>query len=160
MLGVGHDVGRRNVDCRTDVLHNLIHVTAADGFLLLRSEAMGVADHAAFGAPKGNVDDSRLPGHPHRERAHGVDGLLRVEADPALTRPAGIVVLNAKSLKDLRVPIAHADGNREMVLPRRAPQKLARSAVQIEKISDLVELHSGHLKGIERTLGAHVDLHR
>ena len=48
------------------------------------AQIVRVADDAALAAAQRDVDDRALPGHPHRERAHGVERLLRVKADAAL----------------------------------------------------------------------------
>src|SRR5512143_735849 len=62
-----------------------------------RAQVVRIADDAALRATERDVDDGALPRHPHRERADRVDGFLRVEADAALARSAGVVVLHAET---------------------------------------------------------------
>ena len=90
------DVGRRDV------------AVGADDALELGREAAGerprapsalscarVDGHAALGAAERHVDQGALPGHPHRQRANLVEVGRRVEAQAALGRTAGDVVLDA-----------------------------------------------------------------
>ena len=65
------------------------------------AEVVRIADHAALAAAERDVHDGALPGHPHREGPDRVERLLRVEADPALARAPGVVVLHAEAPEDL-----------------------------------------------------------
>ena len=114
----------------------------------------GIADHAALAAAERDVHDRALPGHPHGEGAHGVERLLRVEADAALGRAAGVVVLHAEAAEHLHVAVVHAHRDRELVLAQREAQQLARGRVEVEDVGDLVELGLRHLERIE-CLAAH-----
>ena len=113
------------------------------------AEVMRIADHAALGAAQRDVDDGALPGHPHRQRANGVDGLLRVEADAALARAARIVVLHAEAAEDLYASVVHVARDGEVELTQRIAQKLAGSRIKTQVFSDFVELCLRDLKGIQ-----------
>ena len=101
VLGVGHDVGRRDVPEGADVLGDGPDPAPAQPFLLPLAEVVRVADDAALAAAERDVHDGALPGHPHGESAHRVDGLERMETDAAFARTAGIVVLDAEAAEDL-----------------------------------------------------------
>ena len=103
----------------------------------------------ALAAAERDVDDGALPRHPHGQGAHGIDRLLRVEADAALGRAARVVVLHAEALENLDVPIVHADGDEELELALRVAQQVARALVEIEQVRDLVELSLRHLERVE-----------
>ena len=101
VLGGGHDVRRRDIGLGTDVARHLPHPPAADLLLLPLAQVVRITDHAALGAAEGDVHHGALPGHPHGQRANGVERLLGVEANAALARAAGIVVLHAEAAEDL-----------------------------------------------------------
>ena len=82
---------------------HLPHPAAADPLLLARARRLcGSQITPPLAPPKRDVDDGALPRHPHREGAHRVEGLLGVEADAALARSAGVVVLDAEAAEDLQ----------------------------------------------------------
>ena len=62
------------------------------------------------------------------ERAHGVERLLRVEADTALAGTAGVVVLHAEAAEHADAAVVHADGDQEGVLAERVAQEVSRMA--------------------------------
>ena len=143
---------------RADVAGELADPAAADLLLLAQAQVVRVADHAALAAAQRDVHHGALPGHPHGQRADRVDGLLRVEADAALARAAGVVVLDAEAAEDLDRAVVHAHRDAEVVLAHRPAQELARAGVEVQELGDLVELGLGHLEGVERAgllLGSH-----
>src|SRR5262249_37503783 len=70
-----------------------------------------VADDAALGAAEWDPHERALPGHPHRQCLHLVEGDVGVVADTALRRPARDVVGDAIPLEGLRRPVVHPDWN-------------------------------------------------
>ena len=93
-----------------------------------------------FAAAERDVDDGALPGHPHGERAHRVDRLLRVEADAALARAPRVVVLNAEAAEHLHAAAVHVNRNAELVFAKGNAQQIARGGVELEDVRDVVEL--------------------
>jgi hypothetical protein len=67
-LGVGIDVGRRDIAIRADDVHDHRRVTAGQALELGFAQFAWVADDPAFGAAEGQVDDRAFPGHPSCER--------------------------------------------------------------------------------------------
>ncbi len=149
VLGVGHHIGRRDIGQRSNILGNLAHPAAANLFLLAGAEVMGIANHAALGAAQRNVDHGALPGHPHRQGADGVDGLLRVEADAALTGAAGIVVLHAEAAEDAHAAVIHVYRDGEVEFAQRVTQQFTRGRVKAQLFGYFIELRLGNLKGIK-----------
>ena len=128
-------------------LRDLTYPAAADLLLLALAEVVGIANDAALGAAQRNVDDRALPGHPHRQRADRVDGLLRVEANAALARSASVVVLHAEAAEHLHGSVVHAGRNRKVELAQWVTQKFARRRIEAQIFGDLVELR---LRDLER----------
>ena len=109
VLRRGHHVRRRHVGQLADVARDLANPSAADLLLLAHAQVVRIANDPALAAAERDVDDRALPRHPHGERAHGVDGFLRVEADAPFGRAARVVVLHAEALEHLDVAVVHAD---------------------------------------------------
>ncbi len=110
---------------------------------------MRIADHAALAAAERDVHHGALPGHPGGQRAHRVDGLLGVEADAALGRAAGVVVLDSEAAEDLDPAVVHSDRDREVVLTLWPAQELSQTLLELQSVGDRVELPLGHLECVE-----------
>ena len=80
------------------------------GLQLVGLELVAGAVDAALRAAVGDVDDRRLPGHQHRQRAHLVEVDVGVVAQAALVGAAGAVVLHAVALEDVDLPSASLTG--------------------------------------------------
>jgi hypothetical protein len=78
-----------------------------------------------------------------------------MEPDAALAGAPGIVVLASKTAKNTDASVIHADGDAEMVLPQRLPEKVPGGSLELEKVSHSVELFLSHLKGVE-SLDRHI----
>ena len=141
--------GAGTSSCRPDVLEHLAHPAAAELLLLAGGHPARVADDPALAAAERDVGQRALPGHPGGQRAHGVGGLLGVEADAALGRPAQIVVLDAEAAEDLDRPVVHAHRDGEVELAHGPAQQLAHARLEAELIGHAVELRLGHFEGIE-----------
>ena len=148
VLRGGHHVGGRHVGHRADVARELPHPAAADLLLLAGAQVVGIADHPALAAAQRDVRDGALPGHPHRQGAHRVDGLLGMEADAALAGPRASLCCTRKPRKTFTVPSSMRTGIVKWY-SRRGAQQVPRRRVQSEQIGDLVELGLGHLERVE-----------
>ena len=115
----GVDVGRWNISLLADIVADGPNIGAAQSFELAHRQFLGVADDAALASPQGNVDHSRLPGHPGCQSADGVDGLVRVVAETTLRRATRVVVLHPKTFEHLRGTIIHTNGQCDVKLPAR-----------------------------------------
>ena len=118
-LGGGVNIRGRHVLARADVLPHLPDPAAAQAFLLIDGKRGGVHDHAALAAAQRDIGHGALPGHPHREAAHGVEGLSRVEAYAALVGAARVVMLHAEAGEDFQRAIVHAHRDAEGELTQR-----------------------------------------
>ena len=122
-----------DVPVRADEKLDLRRVATRERFELLGAHRLRVADDAALRAPVRDADDRALPGHPHRERLHLVEGDRRVVADAALPRAAGGVVLHAVPGEHLDDPVRHAHGEMhgELALGRTEDAPHVRVEVQL-----------------------------
>ncbi len=148
-LRVGADVRGGDVLARADIAPHLLHPAAAQALLLGDGEGGGVNGHAALAAAQGDIGDGALPGHPHRQGAHGVERLGGVEADAALVGAAGVVVLDAVAEEEPERAIVHAHRELELELAGGPAQDLRHLGVQVELPGDVVELALRHLKCID-----------
>ena len=153
-----HHVRRRHVPQRPDIRGHLPHPAPAQVLLLPHRQVVRIADDAALGAAQRDVHHRALPRHPHRQRPHRIERLVRMEADPALARSARVVVLYPEPAEDLVAAIIHAHRDRERVLPLRVAEQVAGRRVQLQQTRDPVELRLRHLERVEflRQCGAHV----
>ena len=140
VLRVGHYVGRGHVGNGANILCDLTHPAAANLFLLALAQIVRIANDSAFGSSQRDIDDGTLPGHPHGQSADRVDRLLRVKANAAFARPAGVVVLNAEAAKDLDASVIHACRNCEVELAQGITQQFAGRRVQSQILGYLIEL--------------------
>ncbi len=151
----GHDlrrgvhVGRRHVLVFADEVRDAAHVAPAQPLEFRHRQALGVADDAALAAAQRDVDDGGLPGHPGRQRPDGVDGLIGMEADAALGRAAGVVVLHAEALEGLVGAVVHLDGDAEMHLTHGHAQECVHGRREAQQFGRFVKLVLSDLKGIE-----------
>ena len=107
-------------------------VRPREPLLLARGQLLRVAGDAALAAPERQVDDGGLPGHPRRQGAHGVDGLVGVPAQAALRRARAPVVLHPVAVEHLHRPVVHAHGEVHLQLALRPAQELVRRLVEAE----------------------------
>jgi len=126
----------------------LVNPAAAQAFLLRAGKRRGVNGHAAFGTAQRNVGHRGFPCHPHGKGAHGVDGFLGVEADTALGRAAGVIVLHPVAVKSLDVAVIHSHRNLEAEFPHGPAQHLGDIFVQAQQIGHVVELLLSHFESI------------
>ena len=139
-LRVGVDVRRGNVALRTDHGKNFGGVAARHALQLAVRHALGIADHAALGAAVGNIDGGGLPGHPGGQRFHFVQSEIGMEADAALGRAAGDVVLHAIAGKHFDLAVVELYGHGDFQdAPRRA-QDLAQAGIELQELRRHVEL--------------------
>ncbi len=81
---------------------------------------------AALGAAVGKVRERALPGHPHRECLDLVDVGRGVEAQTALGRTAGDVVLDAVALEHANAAVVHLHRETNDQLPSNLTQNSAQ----------------------------------
>jgi hypothetical protein len=110
---VGAYVGGRDVLLRADLVDDLRGVSAGHLHQFAARHPLRVADDAALGASEGDPHQGALPGHPHRERLHLVDGDVGVVPDPALRGSARDVVRDAEALERLDLAVVHHDRDRD-----------------------------------------------
>ena len=139
-LGVGVDVGRRDVAVGTDEDRDLGGEAPGHVLQLLAAEPARVDDDAALGAPVRDVDDGALPGHPHGQRLDLVQRDVRVEADAALRRSAVDAVLDAVAGEDLDAAVVHLDREVAGELALDLAQDLPELRLQPDDLGRGVEL--------------------
>ena len=106
-------------------------------------ELLGIDDDPALAAAVGDVHDRALPGHPHRQGPHLVEGHVLVVADAALGRSAGEVVLDPVAGEDLDVPVVHGHREVDGQLALGHAEDVAETGVEVELVGGLVELLLG-----------------
>ena len=140
-LGVGVDVGGRDVARRAEDLLDLVHEGAGDRSAARSdsSRSAGTVD-PALGAAEGDVRDGRLPGHQRGEGADLIDVDLGVVADAALVGAACTVVLDpvAREGVDLAVGELHRDLDGDLAV--RGPEDGADVVGQLEALDGPVEV--------------------
>ncbi len=94
-LLVGIYVGRRNILERPDVVGNGLGVSARHELQVAPGKLQGIDNDAAFRAAEGDVHHRALERHEQGELGGMFLIHIRMEPDPALGRPACIVVLHA-----------------------------------------------------------------
>ena len=122
-------------------------------------ELAGRAVDSALGAAEGDVGDGGLPGHQRGEGADLVDVDLGVEADAALVRAAGRVVLDPVALVDAGRAVDALDGDLHRDLAVRHPEDLADVVGELERLPGPVEvvlddLEVGDLRPRRTRIGA------
>ena len=103
-------------------------------------ELVGRAVDAALGAAEGDAGDGGLPGHQRGERADLVDVDLGVEADAALVRAAGAVVLDAVAGVDVGLAVGELDRDLNGDLAVRGPEDDADVVGELEVVGGDVEV--------------------
>ena len=110
-------------------------------------ELVGGAVDAALGAAERDAGDGGLPGHQRGQRADLVDVDLGVEADAALVRAPGAVVLDAVAGEDVDLAVGELDRDLHGDLAVRRPEddaqvvrKLEAVAGDLEVVADDVEV--------------------
>ena len=147
-LGVGPHVRGGDVGFRADHRLDLGGEAAGQALQLLAAHRARIAGHAALRAAEGDLDQRALPGHPHGECADVIEIGLRVEAETALGRAAGHVVLDAVAREhaDRAVVQLHGEVDRELAL--WDAQDGAQLLVQPEVLGGCVELGERRGEGV------------
>ncbi len=155
-LLVRADVRGRDVLLRADDRHDLAGVATGHPLELVAAEQPRVDGHAALRAAVRDADERALPRHPHREGADLVHVRVGVEADAALGRAAGEVVLHAVALEDLQRAVVAPQRDRDLHRPAGRREHLVHALVEAELLDRLVELvqravERGHACGHARS---------
>jgi len=143
VLAGSHHVRRRYVPPRTNGVRDPADPGAADPFDLVSAQPVRIAHHATHAASEGNVHDRRLPGRPHGEGPHRVDGLLWMESNAAPRGSAGVVVLHPESLEDLDLSVVETYRKGQTVLMGRLSKEGARRRVEPHEVGEPIELGLG-----------------
>jgi hypothetical protein len=131
-LLVGAHVGGGDVFFGSDELHEFGGVAAGHAFELALGHFLWIADDAALGSAKGDVDDGALPGHPGGEGADFVEGDIGRVADAALGWAASDGVLDAIAGEDFNGAVVHAYGDVNDELARGIAENLPNAGVEVE----------------------------
>ena len=142
-LGVGADVRRRDVRVRADDPLELRREPAGQRLELLRAHRARIAGDASFGAAERDVDQGRLPGHPHRQRTDIVKVGPRVEPKATLRRPSRDVVLDAVALEDLDRAVIPLDREVDRELALGHAQHGTEARLERDVVGRCVELSEG-----------------
>jgi len=110
-LGVGVDVGRRDVGRRSDDLLHLLHKANGDLEQVPLGHRAGIAVDTALGAAIGNLDNGCLPGHEVGQRRGVIFIHRRVVAESSLHRAAGHVVLHPIAVVELELSVLPFDSD-------------------------------------------------
>ena len=140
--------GCRDVRVGADDAFELGGEPAGQGFELLRAHRARIAGHAAFGAAERDVDQGRLPGHPHRQRPDVIEVGRRVESQAALGRTARDVVLDAVALEDLDRAVIALDGEVDRELALGYSEDGAQAGLERDVVGCGIELRERRRQGI------------
>jgi hypothetical protein len=152
-LGVGVDVGRGDVALGADQDADLGREAARQAFDLAQAQLLGIDDDAALAAPEGDAHDGALPGHPHGQGLHLVDGDVLVVADAALGWTSAKVVLDAVAGEDLHAAVVHLHREVDRQLALALAQDPPQSRSEIEALGCQIELALGDVPGVDRLRG-------
>ena len=130
----------RDVAGRAEDLLDLVHERARDLLQLRLLELLGRAVDAALGASERDPGDGRLPGHQRGQRADLVDVDLGVEADAALVRAAGAVVLDPVAGEDVGLAVGELDGDLDRDLAVRGPEHDPQVVRQLQVVRGDLEV--------------------
>ncbi len=122
--------------CGPTFFASLPHEPAADALLLARTQEPRIALHEPLAAAERQIEERAFPRHPHRQRPGILWTRGPAEADAALGRTAGVVVLHAIATEDARAAIVHLDRNREVKLAHRRSQEIPGRFVETEALGD------------------------
>src|SRR5579875_2153943 len=111
---------------------------------------MGITDHAALGAAKGDTNNCAFPGHPHGQSAHLVERDFGAETNAALGRATVDVMLNTITGKHFNVAIIHTHREMNDKLTFRFAQDCAHCLREAKTLGGLVELGDRHIIGIHQ----------
>src|SRR3546814_9156645 len=103
----------RHVDLGAEQRADLVGVAAGQALELTEREPARVAAHPALGSAEGQVEDGGLEGHRRGEGLDLVGVDVGVEADPALARAAGGVVVHAPAGEHLDGAVVHPHRSEE-----------------------------------------------
>ena len=96
------DVGCGHIAVAAKFACHDAHPATREAFFFVVGKLLRVARYAALASAKRDIDDGALPRHPRGEGSHGVQRFVGVPAEAALAGAAGIVVLDAVAVEDLR----------------------------------------------------------
>jgi len=110
-LGIGVDVGRRDVRVRTNDFLHLLDEADRDLEQVLLGQSMGIAIDAALGATVRHVHDRGFPGHQVGQRRGMLFIHRRMKTQATLHRAAGVVVLYTVTFIGLQFAVFAFDGD-------------------------------------------------
>ena len=96
--------------------------------------------HAALCAAEGDVQQRGLPGHGGREAQYFLFVSFRMKPDAALAGPAGAIVLDPVTAKNLEPSVVHFHGYLDGHRSERRLQEFAHGRIQTDEIGGDVEL--------------------
>ena len=140
-LGVGAHVRGGHVGVRADHVVNLLHEGPGQPLEFAGGKRLGVHGDAALGPAVGQVHHGRLPGHQRRERDDLVEVHLRVVADAALHRAAGVVVLDAEADVGGERPVVLDEAALDLDLAVRGDEEVPLVLVDLQQVGGAVEVH-------------------
>ena len=152
-LLVGVDVRRGHVLLRPDKFDQLRGIAAGHSLQLADRHLLGVANHAALGAPKWDIDHGALPGHPAGQGANLIQSYIGGIADSSFARTAGNGMLHPEPGEDLDASVVHrSPGKCTMISRARIAQYLPQPFIQVEFLCGKVKSGSLGFPGIDLLL--------
>ena len=149
-LGIGVDVGRRDVLPGADDGQNSACVPPREMFDFVGRHLLGVAGDAAFAAAERNIHHGAFPGHPRGESLNLVERHPGMEANAPFGRAARGVVLDAVAFKATDFAVVHPHGHRDRENTLRGAHHSADVVVEIEDIGGHFEVLHGQLVRVGR----------
>jgi hypothetical protein len=133
---------------------DLPHEDPGEPLHLARAELRGVDLDPALGPAERHAHHRGLPGHEAGERAHLVDVDLGVVAQPALERPARVVVLHAVADEVADGAVVAAQRELDPQLAAGGHQDALHVLVDAEDLEGLLQEVLGGLVGVHGGRGS------
>lgn len=144
VLGGGADIGRHDIDFRSDERRDFLGKATGQTFLLGHAELARVAGDAALAASVGKIHERTFPVHPHRQSGHFANLDLRVKTNTAFDGATGKVMLDTVAEKNLGATVVHVNRQAESQDSFGPFATFPDRLVELEKIGDAVKLPGGH----------------
>ena len=121
-------------------LHGQIADETPDQSLVFAArELAGIGLDSPLAAAGGDAANRVLNGHPEAKRLGGIHVHIGNDSNAVFDLPQGVAVMDPESLKNLQVPIIHANGNRKLKLALWLLQKTDNLRINLSDGSRLMQ---------------------
>ena len=144
-LGVGVDVGGRDVAVGPDHDTDLARIAAGEVLELVSAELLRIDDHPSLGAAVRNSHHGAFPGHPHGKCLDLCQAHVRVVPNTTLGGTAVYVVMDPETAEHLDGVIVHQDREGDDQLTLALSKDSRHVWIEAQRLGGDVELLLGDL---------------